>query len=289
MSSPLFSVIIPTCNRPDLLSLCLDKLAPGIQALDPATYEVIVSDDGSDEKTKLLIESKYDWVLWVNGPKKGPAANRNNGVKFSKGNWLVFTDDDCVSAAQWLWEYAEAIQQNPKIEAFEGAILPDNRELLKSDMSECPVNTIGGCFWTANVMIRKDFFLSIGGFDEAFKIAANEDQEIYLRIRKSTVTAFVEKAIVIHPVKRINLYRKISMLPQSERSQILLRQRQQYDVFSNWLDGVAIHARAGFGSIRKLHFKRLLYNITGFVYRAFAGPFIIYKVHRLDPNIDYRD
>ena len=36
---PLISVVVPTCDRPDLLRLCLDRLAPGEQGLDAAKYE----------------------------------------------------------------------------------------------------------------------------------------------------------------------------------------------------------------------------------------------------------
>lgn len=42
----LFSVVIPTCRRNDLLAKCLDRLAPGQQTLSPDQYEVIVTDDG---------------------------------------------------------------------------------------------------------------------------------------------------------------------------------------------------------------------------------------------------
>ncbi|MFM6077529.1 MAG: glycosyltransferase, partial [Dolichospermum sp.] len=42
----LFSVIIPTYHRNDLLVKCLNCLTPGVQTLPADQYEVIVSDDG---------------------------------------------------------------------------------------------------------------------------------------------------------------------------------------------------------------------------------------------------
>src|SRR5665213_3286620 len=89
-----FSVIIPTCNRNDLLRKCLDLLAPSNQTID--NYEIIVTDDSKDGIAKDLIKQDYPWVCWVEGPKRGPAANRNNGAKTANGDWLVFIDDDCL-------------------------------------------------------------------------------------------------------------------------------------------------------------------------------------------------
>ncbi len=276
----MFSVIIPTCDRPDLLSLCLNNLAPGGQSVNPDSYEVIVTDDGINDTTKSLIEKEYSWVRWVNGPKKGPAANRNNGARYAESKWLVFTDDDCLPARDWLKAYKEATVQHPNSKAFEGAILPDNFEALKEDMAECPVNNKGGLFWSANIMVEKKLFEAVGGFDEEFIMAANEDQEIYKKIMEQGIVPFYDNAIVIHPVKIISLSKKIALLPKSETSQILLRYKQHYSVYSNYFDGVRIHLFSGFDNLRKKKFKRLLYNTAGLFYRLLFCPLIIYKVYR---------
>ncbi|MFX6040373.1 glycosyltransferase family A protein, partial [Acinetobacter baumannii] len=68
-----FSVIIPTCNRTELLDTCLSLLQLQELAVD---YEVIVSDDSNTNSTRLLINNKYPYVIWIQGPQQGPAANR---------------------------------------------------------------------------------------------------------------------------------------------------------------------------------------------------------------------
>ena len=45
-----FSVVIPTCNRPALLSHCLDRIAPNGQNFRSDSYEVIVTDDGNQQQ-----------------------------------------------------------------------------------------------------------------------------------------------------------------------------------------------------------------------------------------------
>ena len=147
------------------------------------------------------LQASYAWAKFIKGPQKGPAANRNNGARLAEGDWLVFTDDDCLPDAGWLKAYAGAIIQYPGCKAFEGAILPDDWELLKKDMAECPVNSHGGCFWSANIMVNRSLFNLLDGFDEKFKIAAQEDQDLFRRIKEKSKVEFFGEAFVIHPVR----------------------------------------------------------------------------------------
>src|SRR6185312_3373026 len=124
-----FSVIIPTCNRNELLHKCLNLLLVANQTIG-GDYEVIVTDDSKNNIAKNLINENYPWVKWVDGPKKGPAANRNNGTKLAIGDWVIFIDDDCLPDTNLLREYENGINRNPGALAFEGAILPDNWALL---------------------------------------------------------------------------------------------------------------------------------------------------------------
>ena len=117
-SKLLFSVIVPTCHRNDLLALCLDCLAPGKQSLSADQYEVIVTDDGSHSTAESLVREQYPWVRWVQGPQKGPAANRNRGAKFAEAEWLAFTDDDCLPGPHWLAAFAAAVR--PDMAVYEG-------------------------------------------------------------------------------------------------------------------------------------------------------------------------
>lgn len=218
----LISVIIPTCNRNDLLSKCLELLSPVNQTIADS-YEVIVTDDSKDNRAKTLVEEKYDWANWISGPKKGPAANRNNGAWEAKGDWLIFIDDDCMPDKNILQEYKNAIGAYPEVFAFEGAILPDDWNLLKKDMSDCPVNTEGNCFWSANIGIDKALFKKIGGFDEDYLIAAQEDQQMKINIEKniSGKIIFLKQCVVIHPVRFIKLWSQIKKIPVASKNFII--------------------------------------------------------------------
>lgn len=221
----MLSIIIPTCNRNELLAKCLQALEIQHHWDKMCVWEIIVTDDGMSDDAFEMIRKDFPQVRLSKGPRKGPAANRNHGASLANGQWLIFTDDDCLPQPGWLQAFSAAIGQHPACRAFEGKILPDNRELLKKDMAECPVNENGGCFWSANIMVEKALFILMGGFDEQFKIAAQEDQDLYLRIQQHTRPVFVPDALVVHPVRVVSLAKKISGLGASYANWILYFQK----------------------------------------------------------------
>jgi len=203
---PLFSVIVPTYHRNDLLSKCLDCLAPGVQKLPAEQYEVIVTDDGDQTTAQEMIRDRYPWVKWVGGPGKGPAANRNNGAKYARGEWLFFTDDDCLPDSQWLEAYSQAIVNDPDCLVFEGRTYVDSPR--KSLAETAPINETGGYLWSCNFAIQRQLFESLKGFDEQFPYAAMEDAELRLRLTKLKYPfLFVNLASVCHKWRYMGLWR----------------------------------------------------------------------------------
>jgi heptosyltransferase-1 len=119
-----FSVIILTWNRAALLADCLEALVR--QSVPPC--EVIVVDNGSTDATSAVLERfgtcdvseessgenavsgdagdgvpSRPRVRRVPGdPTRGWAAARNLGVQATRGDWVVFTDDDCLPPRDWL-------------------------------------------------------------------------------------------------------------------------------------------------------------------------------------------
>ncbi len=208
----LLSVIIPTCNRNDKLQECLDQLRPDVQGLSPDLYEIIVTDDGRNPTAESLIRENYPEVRWVAGPRTGPPGNRNNGAKQAKGEWLIFADDDCIPSPGFLRGYQKAITAN--VLAYEGKITCE--EGLSSPFHISPINLQGGCFWTCNVMMKRDFFYQFGGFDEDFALLSNEDTDMRERLKHAGITIqFVPKALVDHPPRPIS-FKSRSRFHESE-------------------------------------------------------------------------
>lgn len=194
----MISIVIPTCNRPDMLINCIDGLSYSSQELSANEYEIIITDDSSDLKTKELIENKYPDVSYFAGPRKGPAANRNSGASHARGEFIMFIDDDCLPDSNIVREYLKAIATNKDVEVFEGCIKADRPK--QHFLEESPINLTGGYMWSCNIMLKKTFFNELKGFDEDFPFAAMEDVDLHTRVKKAGKKIyFVAKAFVIHP------------------------------------------------------------------------------------------
>jgi GT2 family glycosyltransferase len=195
----LFTVVIPTYKRHEALRDCLICLAhyfnPEAQDRLGFQVEVIVSDDGCEDVLKSLLMRHYPWSLYVAGPKRGPAANRNHGAQQASGDWLVFTDDDCLPQTGWLEAYAASADECDVMEGRTSAV--GQRKRVDE---ECPINETGGFLWSCNFVIRRDLFLQMGGFNEDFPAAAMEDVELNTRVKQAGLRRlFVTNAVVLHP------------------------------------------------------------------------------------------
>lgn len=94
--APLFSVIIPTHERPAMLAEAVASVL-GQTLVD---WELIVVDDGSPTKPELRADPRIRML--TNAESRGPAASRNRGIEVATGHFLAFLDDDDVWVPQRL-------------------------------------------------------------------------------------------------------------------------------------------------------------------------------------------
>lgn len=182
-----FSLIVPTFNRLAGLACCLQ----GIAALDYPRehFQVIVVNDGGAAVPPALLREyeKMFELCMVSQPNRGPSAARNSGVKYARFPRLVFLDDDCVPAAEWLMEYANAAQ------AFPDALLGGEtrnglRENMYAEASQCLFGFLYAyyhqtavaraqlAFFTSNnVAMPLSAFRALNGFDETMRFAEDRD------------------------------------------------------------------------------------------------------------------
>ena len=191
------SIIVPTFHRNLALSKCLDRLTPEFQNFPSELFELIVTDDGKKETAEKLIKQDYPWVRWIKGPQRGPAANRNSASNLATGDWLLFTDDDCLPQSNWLWSYYRAIKEQPTIRVFEGRSTADTK---RRAFSQCaPINERGGFFPSCNFAIQRSLFIEVAGFDEDYPFSF-EDMDFHYRVKKAGhQIVFLKQALVLHP------------------------------------------------------------------------------------------
>lgn len=190
-------VIVPTCDRPEQLALCLGRLDPLVQTLKATDYDIIVSDDGRSAAARDLIAASHPFARWTKGPQRGPAANRNNGASLTDADLLAFIDDDCIPDANWLEAYVSAatISSAP---VFQGRTYADRPRRSLGEGS--PVNETAGSLWACNFAIRRSAFVKLSGFDEGFPYPAMEDVDLQERCKELRLAIeFVKEAGVCHP------------------------------------------------------------------------------------------
>jgi glycosyltransferase involved in cell wall biosynthesis len=213
VTAPLFTVVVPTRHRNDLLALCLERLAPGAQTLAAARYEVVVTDDGSETTAEAMVRERFPWARWVAGPRRGPGANRNHGARHGSAPWLAFTDDDCLPSPGWLAAFAAETGSGPRV--LEGRTTCEAG--LRSSREQAPVNLEGGWLWSCNMAVRREAFAALGGFDEEFPHAHMEDVDFRERaLGRGEAIRFVPAAVVDHPPRPVLPARRLAATHESE-------------------------------------------------------------------------
>jgi len=205
---PFFSIIVPTYRRTQQLATCLAALAkleyPGDH------FEVIVVDDGGGGALDAVVAPVKGSlsVTLLRQSHVGPSGARNAGAAKAKGEYLVFTADDCMPAENWLSTLATRVVAEPD-SAVGGAIinaLPDNRystathlliEYLYSYYNALP--GAAQFFTPNNLAVPTDRYHAIGGFNESFVRATGEDREFCDRwTRHGYRMLYAPEVIVTH-------------------------------------------------------------------------------------------
>lgn len=187
------SIVIAARNE----ELNLKKLIPKLLDQDHSNYEVIVAlDRCSDHSKTYLVELGNPKVKFIDiqkveenwNPKKYAL---NQAITNAKGEWLVFTDADCVpTSKKWLDELNNHITNEKDIligispyqsngsflsyfiqfEAFMTAFLYISKALLGK-----PYMAVG-----RNMAIRKSFFKASGGY-ERYKSVTGGDDDLFIQ------------------------------------------------------------------------------------------------------------
>lgn len=120
----MLSVIIPTRNRADFLSLALMSLTR--QTLPINKFEILIIDNGSTDNTVQIIEScstQLDNIRYFYEPEPGLHVGRHRGMLEARNDILVFADDDIEAFPTWL-ESIQLAFHEPNVAMVGGNNLP---------------------------------------------------------------------------------------------------------------------------------------------------------------------
>jgi len=199
---PEISVIVPVRNGARSIGALLASLAR--QTVGPERYEVIVVDNASDDATGETAASLGARVVYE--PVANRSRARNAGARAAQGNLLAFTDADCTVSPRWL-EALLACQGRAPLLAGDVQVTTEAQpnaverfEMLWRFSQRAWVAQ--GWAATANLMVERQAFEAVGGFDSAYR-HIGEDADFCLRAgRAGFALGYCEPAVVEHGAER---------------------------------------------------------------------------------------
>ncbi|MBL7196911.1 MAG: glycosyltransferase [Candidatus Omnitrophica bacterium] len=200
---PKVSIIVPVYNGEKTLSLCLDSLMN--LNYPKEKLEIIVVDNNSTDGTKDITK-RYS-VKYVFENKKGEFTARNAGTKSSSGEFIAFTDADCIVDKDWIERLIKGFDSND-IAGCGGKVLSYQpktwaEKYVDSDNRFSQENYImGKTSWlpwagAGNVIYRRKILDEIDLFDRRFITSGDADLS-WRVLLKGYQIRYVPEAVIWH-------------------------------------------------------------------------------------------
>ncbi|HEY6425511.1 MAG TPA: glycosyltransferase [Pseudonocardiaceae bacterium] len=212
-TSPLVSVIVPVHGKWDYTQACLASLEqhrPGVP------FEVLVVDDASPDGTAELVAASQGVQLVRTERNLGFVGACNLGASHARGAYLLFLNNDTEVRPGALDALVGAADSDDHIGLVGAALVYPDGRLQES----------GGIVWAdgsgwnygrdqdagapqfqvrrdvdycsgAAILVRRDLFESLGGFDQRYAPAYYEDTDLAFAIRAAQYRTIVEPAAVV--------------------------------------------------------------------------------------------
>ncbi len=203
-----FSIIIPVYNRPNEIDELLQSIS---QQTFKENFEVLIIEDGSDQKSDKIVENYRDEIeiKYLSKPNTGAGLSRNFGMKNATGNYFIILDSDVLLPPTYLDTVFTHLLSN-YTDAFGG---PDTAHKNFTDLQKAinyamtAMLTTGGLRGNKkskskfqprsfNMGLSKKAFVKTGGFSDR-KIG--EDIDLTFRLWEHNFdTQFISDAFVYH-------------------------------------------------------------------------------------------
>jgi GT2 family glycosyltransferase len=235
------SVVIPNYNGENIIVQTINSAFEALKSSNLSDYEIIVSDDASTDQSIIKIKETFKEVIIVHSLKNtGFSGNVNRGVnKASKELVLILNSD--LHLEKGYFNSLIAIFDNDAVFGVMGCI-KDPRTLEIQDGSKIPIlkfnlfissnknkfsnSTILPTFFLsgANALVRRDYFIKLGGFCELFNPYYSEDVDLGIRAwRMGWELYFQPTAVCYHDVSStIKKIPKEQVLVTAKRNKYIL-------------------------------------------------------------------
>lgn len=220
MPDPTTAVIVTTYNSPEALRLCL----LGLSAQTQSDFDVLIADDGSDDRTRQVLAAPAFQGLrlkhvWQQDQGYRVTTARNRAIAESDAELLLFLDGDCIPRNDFVARHQQLCPRGYFVSGNRVDVGPDvyrhfadnevlsNRifdwrflasrdpqlkryrwRLQRQPWYESMANWITWrycVFVSSNASAWREDVVRINGFDESFAGYGNEDRDLGVRLRNS--------------------------------------------------------------------------------------------------------
>ena len=204
------SVVIPSFNGRQFLAANFPKIIAACLGC-----EIVIVDDGSKDKTANWLGQTYPKIKCLNNTtNKGFAFSVNRGVRAATRKMVLILNNDVAPEPGFLEPLVRILAKDERIFSVgskEIAKFPDGKEIisgkswLKIDQGlpvhgRCADQAEGETAWTqgGSMLVRKDLFLKMGGFDPLFAPGYWEDIDLGWRAQAAGYRNYFCPDSVVH-------------------------------------------------------------------------------------------
>ena len=212
---PLVSIVVPLYAHAELTRAALDSIREHTQLIE---YEVILVDDAADAGTKTLLTQVSGARIIVNETNIGYLRSVRRGAEAARGQWLVLCNNDIEVQPGWLAALLDCGDSAADIAivapkyifpdgtlAEAGGVVWRDGSALNYGRGQPPES----CYFefrreidygsAAALLVRRDLWEDVGGFDERFLPMYYEDTDLCFEARARGLRVMYEpRARVIH-------------------------------------------------------------------------------------------
>ena len=213
--SILVSIIIPVYNQWDYTYICLKSISENTEGI---SYEVIIADDNSSDETVNIEKYVKNVKIIRNKNNLGFLRNSNNAAKQASGKYILFLNNDTEVQKGWLKNLLQLMESDNKIGIAGPKFIYPNGVLLEAgciiwkdgeswqygmfdspDRPEYNYTREADFISGTCIIMKKELFYEIGGFDERYAPAYYEDDDLAFETSKRGYKiVYQPSSVVIH-------------------------------------------------------------------------------------------
>jgi len=202
------SIIVPFHRNLAFLERCLAALMPL-----PDRTELLIAADAAVDDCQDLAGRYGAQVLDLHPGPSGPAVARNRAAEVALGQVLMFVDADVVATPGAVHRMLAVLEEQPGTAAVFGAyddqpgdsgFVSQYKNLAHSFIHQT-AESVARTFWAGFGAVRRDAFLSVGGFDERFARPCIEDIDLGYRLSAAGFRIVLNPTLTACHLKRWTL------------------------------------------------------------------------------------